>query len=213
MTETIATPLTERLGCRYPIISAGMGGPARSELAAAVSGAGGFGQLGMVREPARLIEQEIAATKRLTNRPFAVNLIPACTRPELLADELAACFHGGVAAMSFFWDVDAAAVGRAKKEGCLVLHQVGSVADAKRAEDAGAVLGPVELAADRVEREAVGRARIAGDQDDRARAVEIGAVDVVGRGVEEVGPGVVGRHGASRGLAPRLGGPAPPRRR
>ena len=138
MTETIATPLTERLGCRYPIISAGMGGPARSELAAAVSGAGGFGQLGMVREPAKLIEQEIAATKRLTNRPFAVNLIPACTRPELLADELAACFHGGVAAMSFFWDVDAAAVGRAKKEGCLVLHQVGSVADAKRAEDAGA---------------------------------------------------------------------------
>jgi nitronate monooxygenase len=35
-TETIATPLTERLGCRYPIVSAGMGGPARSELAAAV---------------------------------------------------------------------------------------------------------------------------------------------------------------------------------
>jgi len=38
--ETIATPLTERLGCRYPIISAAMGGPARSELAATVSQAG-----------------------------------------------------------------------------------------------------------------------------------------------------------------------------
>ncbi len=138
MTPTISTPLTERLGCRYPIISAGMGGPARSELAAAVSSAGGFGQLGMVRESATLIEQEIAATKRLTNRPFAVNLIPACTKPQLLEDELAACFHGGVSAMSFFWDVDAKAVGRAKKEGCLVLHQVGSVDQAKRAEDAGA---------------------------------------------------------------------------
>ena len=138
MNETIATPLTEKLGCRYPIISAGMGGPARSELAAAVSSAGGFGQLGMVRESAKLIEQEIAATRRLTNRPFAVNLIPACTAPQLLEEELAACFHAGVAAMCFFWDVDAAAVGRAKKEGCLVLHQVGSVAEAKRAEDAGA---------------------------------------------------------------------------
>src|ERR1041384_4556939 len=84
MTETIATPLTERLGCRYPIISAGMGGPARAELAAAVSSAGGFGQLGMVRESPELITREIAAVKRLTNRPFAVTLIPACTAPQLL---------------------------------------------------------------------------------------------------------------------------------
>jgi nitronate monooxygenase len=138
MTETIATPLTERLGCRYPIISAGMGGPARSELAAAVSSAGGFGQLGMVRESPQLIEQEIAAVKRFTNRPFAVNLIPACTEPKLLADELAACFHGGVSAMCFFWDVDVAAIAKAKREGCLVLYQVASVADAVKAEDAGA---------------------------------------------------------------------------
>jgi nitronate monooxygenase len=137
MTETITTALTARLGCRYPIISAGMGGPARSELAAAVSSAGGFGQLGMVREPPKLIEQEIAAVRRLTNRPFAVNLIPAATDPKLLEDELAACFHAGVAAMSFFWDVDAAAVAKAKRAGCLVLHQVGSVAEAVKAADAG----------------------------------------------------------------------------
>jgi len=138
MTETIATALTERLGCRYPIISAGMGGPARSELAAAVSSAGGFGQLGMVRESPALIEREIAAVKRLTNRPFAVNLIPAATDPKLLEDELAACFKAGVSAMCFFWDVDQKAIARAKREGCLVLHQVGSVADAVKAEDAGA---------------------------------------------------------------------------
>src|SRR5919197_4552039 len=94
-TETIATPLTDRLGCRYPILCAGMGGPARSELAAAVSSAGGFGQLGMVRESPQLIEQEVAAVRRLTNRPFAVNLIPAATDPKLLADELAACFNAG----------------------------------------------------------------------------------------------------------------------
>jgi len=137
MTETIATPLTEKLGCRYPILSAGMGGPARSELAAAVSSAGGFGQLGMVRESAKLIEQEIAATRRLTNRPFAVNLIPDATDPKLLEEELAACFHAGVAAMTFFWGVNERAVARAKKEGCLVLYQVGTVAEARQAEAAG----------------------------------------------------------------------------
>jgi nitronate monooxygenase len=137
MSETIATKLTEKLGCRYPIISAGMGGPARSELAAAVSSAGGFGQLGMVRESAKLIEQEIAATRRLTNRPFAVNLIPDATDATLLDEELAACFHAGVAAMTFFWGVNEKAVARAKQAGCLVLYQVGSVAEARKAEDSG----------------------------------------------------------------------------
>jgi nitronate monooxygenase len=137
-TETIATPLTERLGCRYPIVSAGMGGPARSELAAAVSAAGGFGLLGMVREPPALIEREIAAVRQRTNRAFGVNLIPAATDPALLEDELAACFHAGVPAMCFFWTVDAQAVAKAKRAGCLVLYQVGSVADAVKAEDAGA---------------------------------------------------------------------------
>jgi nitronate monooxygenase len=137
-TQTIATPLTERLGCRYPIISAGMGGPARSELAAAVSEAGGFGLLGMVREAPALIAREIAAVRRRTNRAFGVNLIPSATDPKLLEDELAACFDAGVPAMCFFWDVDAAAVAKAKRAGCLVLYQVGSVADAKKAQDVGA---------------------------------------------------------------------------
>ena len=138
MTETIATPLTERLGCRYPIISAGMGGPARSELAAAVSEAGGLGLMGMVREPPALIEREIAALRRKTNRSFGVNLIPSATDPKLLEEELAVCFNAGVPAMCFFWDVDAASIAKAKRAGCLVLYQVGSVADAVQAEDAGA---------------------------------------------------------------------------
>jgi nitronate monooxygenase len=115
-----------------------MGGPARSELAAAVSSAGGFGQLGMVRESAKVIETEIAATRRLTNRPFAVNLIPDATDPKLFEEELAACLHAGVAAMTFFWGVNEKAVARAKQAGCLVLYQVGSVAEARQAEGAGA---------------------------------------------------------------------------
>ena len=70
-----STRLTEVLGCEHPITSAGMGGPARSALAGAVSAAGGFGLLGMVREDPALIETEIAAVRARTNRPFGVNLI------------------------------------------------------------------------------------------------------------------------------------------
>lgn len=138
MPREITTPLTERLGCRYPIISAGMGGPARSELAAAVSAAGGFGLLGMVRETPALVEREIAAVRARTNRPFGVNLIPGVTDPALFEAEFAACLEAGVSAFCFFWTVMPAVVERAKKAGCLVLYQVGSAADAVAAERAGA---------------------------------------------------------------------------
>jgi nitronate monooxygenase len=138
MNATIATPLTATLGCRHPIISAGMGGPARSELAAAVSAAGGFGLLGMVRESPELIGREIAAVKRRTDRPFGVNLIPFCTEPKLLQDELAVCFNAGVPAMCFFWEVYPKIVEQAKRAGCLVLYQVGSLEDAILAQSAGA---------------------------------------------------------------------------
>jgi nitronate monooxygenase len=138
MSLTISTPLTECLNCRYPIISAGMGGPARSELAAAVSEAGGFGLLGMVRESPTLIESEIADVRRRTSKPFGVNLIPFATDPKLLQDELAVCLNAGVPAMCFFWKVDPDVVEQAKKAGCLVLYQVGSVEDAILAQSAGA---------------------------------------------------------------------------
>ena len=44
------TPVCTLLGCDLPILLAGMGGVARSELVAAVAQAGGYGILGMVRE-------------------------------------------------------------------------------------------------------------------------------------------------------------------
>jgi nitronate monooxygenase len=138
VTATLQTRLTKALGIQVPIISAGMGGPARSALAAAVSAAGGFGLLGMVREPPALIEAEIAAVRVRTSRPFGVNLIPFATDPKLLQDELAVCFDARVPAMCFFWQVFPDIIAQAKKAGSLVLYQVGSLEDALLAESAGA---------------------------------------------------------------------------
>lgn len=132
------TALTRLLGCRHPIISAGMGGPACSELAAAVSNAGGFGLLGMVREPPAVIAREIAAVRAATDRPFGVNLIPTGTDRQRLDDELDACLSARVPAMCFFWDVFPDVIARAKDAGAIVLYQVGSLADALAAEQAGA---------------------------------------------------------------------------
>jgi nitronate monooxygenase len=135
---SLRTRITELLGCDYPILLAGMGGPARSELCAAVSAAGGYGTLGMVRESPELIAAEIASVRARTNRSFGVNLIPAGTDPALLDEELAACFEARVHSLTFFWDVRPEIVARAKQAGCLVLYQVGGVADAVAAAEADA---------------------------------------------------------------------------
>lgn len=134
----LSTALCDLLGCRYPVLQAGMGGVARAELAAAVAEAGGYGFLGMVRESPQLISSEIAAVRDRTDKPFGVNLIPAATDPGLFAEELAVCLERRVPSLCFFWEVDAEAVARAKAAGCRVLYQVGSVAEARAAEAAGA---------------------------------------------------------------------------
>ncbi len=132
------TPVCDLLGCDHPILLAGMGGVARSELVAAVANAGGYGILGMVRESPELIAQEIDAVRARTTKPFAVNLIPFATDPALLDAELSTCIECNVPAMCFFWHVVPSAIERAKAAGCLVLHQVGSLKAALEAEAAGA---------------------------------------------------------------------------
>lgn len=131
-------PVCSLLGCDHPVVLAGMGGVARSELVAAVCEAGGFGFLGMVRETPDLIRREIEAVRARTPRPFGVNLIPAATKPALLEAEVAACIDAQVHAVTLFWDLDAALVGRLAGAGIIVLCQVGSAAEAVAAEAAGA---------------------------------------------------------------------------
>ena len=66
--------LLERLRVELPIVQAGMGGGlATHELAAAVSEAGGLGTIGIL--PPEDLRAELAAARRLTARPIAVNLL------------------------------------------------------------------------------------------------------------------------------------------
>lgn len=133
----LKTPLLKTLGCELPIMLAGMGGVARHKLAAAVCEAGGFGVMGMVREPVGLIEAEVLALREITDRRFAINLIPAATKPDLLREQVATCLRLNVPAMALFWDVDKPLVRHLKDEGVQVIHQVGSARDADLALEAG----------------------------------------------------------------------------
>ena len=71
----IRTTLTERYGIELPFVSAGMGFIAIPRLAAAVSNAGGLGQLATGAAPPEILRELIRATRALTGRPFAVNFI------------------------------------------------------------------------------------------------------------------------------------------
>ena len=73
----IRTPLTELLGIEHPIIQAGMGSVAGSELAAAVCNAGGLGVLGAAFWPPEQLRSEIRRVKSLTDKPYAVDLLVA----------------------------------------------------------------------------------------------------------------------------------------
>lgn len=134
----VATPLCDLLGCRYPLILAGMGGVARSELVAAVSGFGGLGILGMVREPLALIEREVAQVRQRTDSPFGVNLIPSGTAPALLRSQVDLCIDLRVPVVELFWEIDEAVIARLRAAGIIVVHQVGTAEEALHAEAAGA---------------------------------------------------------------------------
>ncbi|EMN1927875.1 nitronate monooxygenase [Burkholderia ambifaria] len=136
--QILHRPVCDLLGCAWPIVLAGMGGVARAELASAVSAAGGFGFLGMVREPVALIRREVEQVRAATERPFGVNLIPASTPPELLDAQLDACIALRVPVVALFWDVIPGVVRRLRDAGVRVVHQVGSLDDARAAEAAGA---------------------------------------------------------------------------
>ena len=67
--------LNEILGTKYPIIQGGMAWVAEHHLAAAVSEAGGLGLIGASAAPAEWVRNEIREAKKLTDKPFGVNIM------------------------------------------------------------------------------------------------------------------------------------------
>jgi nitronate monooxygenase len=117
--------LLDRLGIATPIVQAGMGGGlSRHELAVAVTEAGGLGTIAVAGAAA--IERELAAARRLTDRPIAVNLLLPFARRSWF--EAAA----GADVVVTFWGAPR------RRTGGTWIHQCGSVAEARAAHAAGA---------------------------------------------------------------------------
>lgn len=78
--------VTEILGCKYPIIQAPMGWIARSQLASAVSNAGGFGVIETSSGEVENCKAEIKAMATMTDKPFGVNLPLLFLKDESMVD-------------------------------------------------------------------------------------------------------------------------------
>ncbi len=129
--------ISDALGIEIPIVQAPIqgpiGDPAALALPAAVCNAGGLGTVSLWRAETETVRARIRDLKRLTNKPFAVNLNLDFPQEE----RLEACIEEGVPAISFFWGDPSRLVGRAKEGGAIVLHTVGSASEAKAAVQCG----------------------------------------------------------------------------
>ncbi len=83
--------VTELLGTRYPIIQGALGVLCNPELVAAVTEAGGYGLLATTFVPdGEVLRDRIRAVRRLTGKPFGVNLFVMNPRAASFVEVLAA---------------------------------------------------------------------------------------------------------------------------
>lgn len=123
------------LNIRYPILAGGMTWVSEARLAAAVSEAGGLGTLATGNMPGELLREEIRATRKLTDRPFGVNLI-------MLSPNFKECLEvvkeERVAAATFGAGNSSPHIAELKGVGTVVIPVLNSVALAKRVQRSGA---------------------------------------------------------------------------
>jgi len=131
MADPLATILTERLGCRLPVIQTAMGWIATPGLVIASSEAGAFGFLaGAVMQPAEL-EAAILSVKQGTKQPFGVNFHMFQPGAAEIV-EIILKHRDQVRAVSFGRGPDAKMIGRFKDAGILCVPTVGAVKHAQK---------------------------------------------------------------------------------
>lgn len=135
--DRLETRATRALGIRYPIIQGGLSRIARAELAAAVSNAGGLGQIAMagVATTPELLRAEIHKAKALTSAPFAINFPIGHLKIDALLDVV---MEEKVAAVSLTRGDPRPAIARLAGSGIRVLVLVSGPEQAMKAEQAGA---------------------------------------------------------------------------
>lgn len=130
----IKSVFCEMAGIEYPIIQGGMAWIADSSLASAVSNAGGLGIIAAANAPVEYIREEIRKTKKLTNKPFGVNIMLLSDNAEEVAKMVC---EEGVKVVTTGAGNPGKYIAMWKEHGIKVIPVIASVALAKRMERSG----------------------------------------------------------------------------
>ncbi len=126
--------ITDMLGVQHPIVQAPMGWIARSQLASAVSNAGGMGIIETSSGQLHEVRDEIAKMRTLTEKPFGVNIAQAFVRDP---DIVQFVVDQGVSFVTTSAGDPNKYCGPLKAAGLTVFHVVPTLAGALKAIDAG----------------------------------------------------------------------------
>ena len=129
------TDITKLLGIEYPIIQGGMAWVAEHHLAAAVSEAGGLGLIGGANAPVEVVRNEIREARKLTSKPFGVNVMLMSPHAEDIAKVVV---EEGIKVVTTGAGSPEKYMKMWKEAGIVVIPVVASVALARRMERTGA---------------------------------------------------------------------------
>lgn len=135
MTVNLSTPITELLGCKYPIIQTAMGWVAGPELVAASGNAGAFGFLAGATIPPEEMEANILRVKELSDANFGVNF--HMYQPNA-ADIVDMVIRHGVRAVSYSRSPGKDMVAKLKDAGVVCMPTIGLPKHASKAIEMGA---------------------------------------------------------------------------
>ncbi|MBI5496029.1 MAG: nitronate monooxygenase [Deltaproteobacteria bacterium] len=143
----LATPLSTRLGLRYPFVAAPMFLLSNPDMILACAEAGILGCMPSLnaRTPQQF-DQDLAYIRARTDRPFGINLTIGLTPPERLEADLAACIRHRVPVLLTSYGNPTEFVRRAHEHGMVVFHDVIGLTHGRKAVKAG-VDGIIAVAA------------------------------------------------------------------
>lgn len=135
------TRMTELFGIKYPIMCGGMMWLCKPELCAAVSNAGGLGNITAGNyDTGEELRAAIRECRKLTDKPFGVNitLLPSFRiTPETYADYFRVCCEEKVTAIEISGRPAREYIGMVHEAGVKIMHKVGAVRHALHAEKLG----------------------------------------------------------------------------
>lgn len=135
MHKALNTPLTEMLGCDYPIIQTAMGWVSTSSLVSASISAGAFGFLAAAVMTPEEVEAEIKLIRAKTDKPFGVNIHAFQQGIDRIIDT---CIDMDVAALSYGRGPSPKIVEKVKAAGLKCVPTIGASKHASKAVKMGA---------------------------------------------------------------------------